>query len=216
MARVLGLKQLSQKKYVLLEGLPEAILKSFGELTASFIMIVWGLSGNGKTNFLMQFIKCLMPFGKVLYVSYEEGYEITMKKLVERHLSIDEHSGKIEFADHNMMFDELVSKLKKKKSPQFIVIDSLQYFGINYALYKRLKEMFPRKAFLFISHATGKMPSGKTAIDIRYDAGIKVRIEGYMAFISSRYGGNQAYVIWEEGAKEYWGKDLKKMLKKRL
>lgn len=216
MAKIVGLKQLHQKRYTLLQNLPQLFVNAFGELTAAFSMIVWGLSGNGKSNFLMQFILALMGHGKVLYVSYEEGTEKTMQKLVFRHLNLDDHNGKIEFSDHSMTYDELVKKLKKKKSPQFVVIDSLQYAGINYQQYKNLKETFPRKAFLFISHATGKLPTGKTATDIRYDAGIKVRVEGYIAFVTSRYGGVQNFIIWEDGAKKYWGNKYKKMLTKRL
>lgn len=216
MARILGLKQLHQKRYILMAGLSKEIQDSFGELASAFTMIVWGLSGNGKSNFLMQFIRALMPFGKVLYISYEEGTEKTMQNLVFRHLNLDEHAGRIEFADYTMTLDELIKKLKRKKSPQFIVVDSLQYAGFTYQQYKLLKETFPRKAFLFISHATGKLPTGKTAIDIRYDTPIKVLVQGYIAFVHSRFGGIQNFVIWKDGAKEYWGKKYKQMLTKRL
>lgn len=216
MARVLGLKQLHQKVYRLLEGLSEDIKKCFGELTTSFIMIVWGMSGNGKSNFLMRLITALMEFGKVLYVSLEESDEKSFQQLVFRHLNLEKHNGKIEFATHEMTFDALVAKLKKKKSPQFIVIDSLQYWNITYEQYKLLKETFHRKTFIFISHAEGKNPKGVTAASIRYDAGIKVRVEGYIAFVTSRYGGGENYVIWEDGAKKYWGKKYKTMLTKKL
>ncbi|KAA2245515.1 hypothetical protein F0L74_06030 [Chitinophaga agrisoli] len=216
MAKVLGLKQLHQKRYTLLDGVGDHITKCFGDLTTSFIMIVWGMSGNGKSNFLMQFLTALLAFGKVLYVSLEEGGEKSFQKMVFRHLDVDAHNGKIEFADYEMTFDALVAKLKKKKSPRFIVIDSLQYWNITYEQYKQLKEMFPNKAFIFISHAEGKNPKGTTATNIRYDSGIKVRVEGYIAFITSRYGGGENFVIWEDGAKKYWGKKFKTMLTKRL
>ena len=72
--------------------------------------------------------------------------------------------------------------------------------------------MFKKKSFIFLSHASGKLPDGKTADKIRYDAGIKTRIEGYIAFPISRYGGNKPYVIWEEGARKYWGRNYKRIL----
>ena len=104
--------------------------------------------------------------------------------------------------------------LEKKRKAIVVVIDSLQYFGITYIDYKKLKEEFPRHTFIFISHAKGKLPDNKTADKIRYDAGIKVRVEGHIAFVASRYGGNKNYVIWEEKAKEYWGiKTYKKHIK---
>jgi hypothetical protein len=212
MAKVLGFKQFSQKVYLFLEGIPEEIARSFGKLTYNFILIVWGQSGHGKSNFLMQFIKALMPHGKVLYVSLEEGFEVSMQMNILRHLNEAEHGGKIEFADHEMTIEHLEEKLSKKKSPRFIVIDSVQYWDINFKDYKRLKEKFKRKTFLFVSHAAGKLPEGSTADDIRYDAAIKVRVEGYVAFVTSRLGGNKPYVIWEEGAKKYWGKNYKRVI----
>lgn len=217
MAKVLGLKQLLQRKYTFLEDLPEEIVNSFGKLVDNFIMIVWGQSGNGKSNLMMQFLKVIMCYGKVLYVALEEGFEATTQITALRQLTEQEHSGKIEFADHEMTYDELVKKLKRKKSPRFIVIDSVQYWNISYEQYKKLKEMFKKKSFIFLSHASGKIPDGKVADKIRYDAGIKVRVEGYVAFIISRYGGNRPYLIWEgnevEGARHYWGKSFKKIIK---
>ena len=31
-----------------------------------------------------------------------------------------------------------------------------------------------------------------------------------MAFVRSRYGGNKPFVIWEEGARKYWGEKYEK------
>ncbi len=207
MAKVLGLKQLLTKKHNYLQDLPAKMKESFGNLVDAFIMIIWGKSGNGKSNMTFDVVKALMPYGKVLYVSLEEGTEASIVQTITRHFNIEEHTGKIEFADHEMTYDKLVAKLKKKKSPKFIVIDSIQYWNINYEQYKALKEMFKRKAFIFISHARGQDPKGGIAEAIRYDAGIKVHVDRYIGFVVCRYGGNKPYVIWEDGAKLKWGKD---------
>jgi KaiC len=212
MAKVLGLKQIMEKKHKTLEGLDERIRGCFGDLVEGFIMIVWGQSGSGKSNFLLQFLVALLQYGKVLYVGLEEGFEASMQRKIVMHLDKDAHSGKIEFADHRMTYELLIERLKRKKSAKWIIIDSVQYWDINYAKYKHLKEMFPGKGFIFISHASGKNPAGTTADKIRYDAGIKVRVEGGVAFPISRYGGNKPYLIWEEGAKKYYGRKLKKIL----
>lgn len=213
MAKVLGLKQLLAKKYSFLQNLPREITHSFGRLTDNFIMIIWGQSGEGKSNFILQIIKCLMQYGNVLYVGLEEGTESTMQLRALQQLNETTHNGKIGFADHEMTYDELMKKLAKKKSARFIVIDSIQYWNINYEQYKALKERFKKKTFIFISHSKGKLPDGRTADKIRYDAGIKVRVEGYVAFPKSRYGGNEPYIIWEEGAKKYWPpKEFKKIM----
>jgi hypothetical protein len=212
MAKVLGLKQLLQRTYDFLVGLPPEITHSFGKLTSNFLMIIWGQSGNGKSNLIMQLVRVFMNYGNVLYVGLEEGFESTMQMNALRHLSEESHSGKILFADHEMTYEELIKRLKRKKSPRFIVIDSIQYWNIDYEDYKKLKEMFPRKSFLFISHAEGKEPKGATAKSIRYDVPIKVHVAGYVAFVTSRYGGNKPYVIWEEGAKKFYGKTFNKVV----
>lgn len=212
MAKILHLQQLKNKKYNYLENLNDNILASFGQLTDNFVMIIWGKSGNGKSNFIMQFLREMARYGKVLYVSLEEGFEASFQNNAMRHMNgVD--SGVL-FTDHTMTFEELFKTLAKKRSPKFVVIDSVQYWGIRYTHYKKLKERFPHKTFIFISHAQGKEPGGKTANDIRYDAGIKVYVEGYVAFVVSRYqeGLSKPYVIWPEGSKNYWKRDYKKVL----
>lgn len=211
-AKVLSLKQLKQKKYVFLSDIPEPIVESFGRLTSNFIMLIWGSSGNGKSNLVIQLLKVLMLNGRILYVSLEEGHEASMQLTAIRHLG-DECCGKILFADSSMNYEKLFARLKRKRSEQFIVIDSVQYFDIDYNLYKRLKESFPNKSFIFISHAKGKNPDGKTAEKIRYDAPIKVRVEGFVANVVSRFGGNKPYVIWIDGAKKYWKEKFKTITK---
>lgn len=211
MAKVLGLKQLLQKKYKLLEGLNDSWQQALGLLEEVFVMLVWGQSSHGKSSFLMQLIREVSRFGIVLYVGLEEGHTLTMQKKAKDFLS-DEQLGRVRFADHSMTFEELVQHLKKKKQAKYIIIDSVQYFNITYDHYKSLKQHFPKKSFIFISHAKGKTPDGKTADKIRYDAGLKVRVEGFIAFVGSRYGGSKNYVVWEEGAKRYWGKAYKKHL----
>lgn len=209
MPKTLIFKKMIAIKHDYLEKFPDSLKKSFGEIAKSFILIVWGQSGNGKTSFIMQLCKELIPNGDVLYISLEEGFSASIQRNVKQYFEAEEKG--LSFADHQMTYDELVSKLEKKRSPKFIVIDSLQYWNISYAQYKQLKERFKNKSFLFISHAKGKMPEGRTADKVRYDACVKVHVEGYVAFVTSRFGGNKPYVIWEEGAKKYWGKKFKKI-----
>ncbi len=213
-AKGLGLKQLFQKKYKMLEGLPPDIEKAFGQLTEHILMIVYGPSGNGKSRMVMAFIKMLMAYGDVMYLGLEEGHRWTMQKNAADNLNEKDHSGKITFWDHNMTFDALVEKLRKKKSPKYIVVDSLQYWRIALAQYKYLKETFPNKGFIYISHSKGKNPSGKLAVDIEYDVDIKVRVEGFVAFVTVRGSGIRYYIIWEDGAIRYWGKKKVNQFKK--
>lgn len=169
--------------------------------------IVWGQSANGKTHFVLQLCKYLTLFGKVAYDSLEEGSGASIRKAFVDENMMEVH-GKLIIID-NENYEELAIRLAKKKSPQTIVIDSLQYSGINFNQYKELKVKFPNKLFIFVSHAEGKLPEGRVANKIRYDVPVKIRIEGYKAFCQSRYSTNEEpYVIWEEGAQSYWGKGV--------
>jgi pantothenate kinase-related protein Tda10 len=202
------------KKYRFLEDLPERFEASFGKLAVPFVAIMWGNSGQGKTNLLMQILRILCKYGKVLYVSLEEGHEATLQATVARQLAdVPEIHGQVLFADSSMKYEVLCERLRKRKSPRFIIIDSLQYWDISPEQYVALKEEFRTKSFMFISHATGKEPKGPVAIRIRYDAPLKIHVDGFVAFIVSRFGGNAPYIIWEEGAKRYWGKKYKSVTK---
>jgi hypothetical protein len=75
---------------------------------------------------------------------------------------------------------------------------------MTYNDYKTLRSLFPQKLFILISHAEGKNPAGRVAKSIKYDAFVKIWVEGYRAFAVSRYGGGEPYTIWDEGADEYW------------
>lgn len=170
------------------------------ELTGSWL--IWGNSTNGKTRFALQLTRYLTNFKRVVYNSFEEGLSESMKKAVinvgiERNfLLLDKEP-----------ISELRNRLSRRKSPDVIIIDSLQYTGINYTEYKRLRDEFRNKLFIFVSHADGNEPRGNVAKSVRYDANVKIWVQGYRAFPQSRYGGGTPYVVWAKGAAEYWGID---------
>jgi len=130
---------------------------------------------------------------------------LSMREAVKT-LGLDTVKGKFTLL-HREGIDTLKIRLRKHKSPDIIVVDSFQYTGINYAQYKKLKEEFPKKLFILISHADGKEPSGRAAKAVRYDADLKIFVQGYKAFPSGRIhgGSGEPFVIWEEKANEYWG-----------
>jgi len=215
MSKELSQKQLFSKEYKLIEGLSPEFRECFGDLEEYFTMLIWGQSAQGKSNFVMQLCRELSKLGTILYLSLEESHALSLKNKVVQHLGALQAETKIKFTDHTITFDELKERLKKKRSPRIVITDSVQYLGLSFIQYKELKKLFPRKIWIFISHAKGKIPDGKTADKIRYDAGLKIRVEGKIAFIESRYGGTKNFVIWEDGAKKYWGKDFKKMVNRR-
>ncbi|TNE29179.1 MAG: hypothetical protein EP346_06875 [Bacteroidetes bacterium] len=180
--------------------------KSFiGVPDRSGAWIVWGESGSGKTTFTMQLCKEFATREKVLYNSLEEGNSKSIASAITR-------VGMIDVKQNFYLLDkesieELKLRLSRKRSPKVCVIDSLQYSGLDYRNYLKLIEEFPKTLFIFISHADGKNPSGRTASKVRYDAMVKIRVEGYRAFAASRFleGSGTFYDVWKEGAINYHG-----------
>lgn len=103
--------------------------------------------------------------------------------------------------------DELDERLAKRKSPDFIVIDSFQYTQMSYRQYIAFKNRHTDKLLIFVSQADGRQPAGRAAKSVMYDAGLKIWVEGYKAVSNGRFIGPVGeYVIWRERAEEYWGK----------
>jgi len=171
------------------------------ELTGSWL--IWGNPGNGKTRFSLQLAKYMSLFCRIAINSLEEGLSFSMKRAFEQE-RMHEVKGRVILLDKEPIQD-LIERLLKPKSPQVVIIDSFQYGGLNYNDYKKLIRRFPRKLFVWISHAEGKEPAGRTARSVKYDANVKIHIEGFRAHAISRYGGGEPYTIWPEGAERYWG-----------
>lgn len=171
------------------------------ELTGSWL--IYGDIKNGKTSFAMQLAKYLTNFGRVAYNSVEEGLSQSIKEAYER-VDMSEVEGRLILLDKENLSD-IHKRLAKRKSPQFIFIDTVQFWELNFQEYKKLKSAFPNKLFIYISHTDGRKPDGSTALRIWRDANVAIRIEGFKAFPIGRYGGGSSYVINEQLANEYWG-----------
>ena len=73
MGKRISVKNIAQKKYCLVDGLSREIKEALGEIEDTFTAIIYGESGQGKTNLTVQLLKELHPLGSMLYISYEEG-----------------------------------------------------------------------------------------------------------------------------------------------
>lgn len=166
--------------------------------------IVFGDSGNGKTSFALKLGKYFAQIGKrVAYDSIEEGVSLSMREAYIR-TGMSDVSGRFILLDKEPI-TELRMRLKKRRSPEVIIIDSVQYTGLTSKEYKELVDDFPHKLFIFISHADGLKPKGALAQAIYYDAFVCLLIKGFKALVKkSRYGGNGEITISERLAQEYW------------
>lgn len=201
--RALTVEQVLQQKFELIE-FEDEWYQAFGHPERSGVWFIWGNSGNGKTAFTLQLAKELCRYMRGVYNSLEEGAGHTMQKAFHRE-AMAQVKGKLLLTCESM--EELDTRMKRRKAPDFAIIDSWQYTEYSFKQYLRFKRDHPEKLLIFISQADGKKPMGRSAVSVMYDASLKVWIEGLRAFSKGRYIGPNggSYTIHKEGAAEYHG-----------
>ena len=199
--QALSVSQLLAQKKETFELSPEWKI-AFGEPEVIGTWIIWGQSGNGKTTFALQLAKELCQHGVVLYNSLEEGDSLSLMNAVER-VGLQHVNRRVRFVCEDM--DTLLIRLKKRRSPKIVFIDSFQYTQMSYKQYIEFKEQLPNHLLIFVSHADGNNPSGRSAKSVMYDSMLKIWVEGYRAFSKGRFIGERGWInIWEEAAQRYW------------
>lgn len=193
--RALTLSEIRRYKPTVLpfEGEWEALV-GHPELTGAWI--VWGNSSNGKTRFALQLAKYFCNFCKVGYDSLEEGLSLSMQAAIQDVGMADAKQRFVLYDKYGI--DDLKAKLRKQRSPKVVIIDSLQYTGMNYHDYIELRDTFRQKLFVIVSHAAGPDPKGDVAQSIKYDAFVKIRVVDFVAYAMSRYGGGRPYTVWKK------------------
>lgn len=178
---------------------------SIGKPDKAFSALIWGGTTNGKTEAAIKFAKYLTNFGKVAYDSLEQGLSATIQQaLIRNHM--DTLGNSFMLLDREP-FDELIIRMSKPKSPDFLFIDSVQYTRITKAQYYQLKELMIKKGkgIIWISQAKGRLPKGALADDIMFDVDLKLWVEGFKLFPDGRLnGGGEPFVIWAQRAAKYW------------
>ncbi len=173
-----------------------------GAVERNFTMIIYGRSGSGKTTFTLRMCKELTKHGKVYFNSAEQGFIKSLQDNVKSSGIMDglseEEQDQVErkfiFAD-NDSYEDMVQRLTTNDA-RFIVIDSIQYMNLTKTQYKKLKELFPKKAIIMVSHAAGDKPKGEHAKGIEYDVGVKCYVSDGWAYVNSRYGETKPYQIF--------------------
>lgn len=200
--RAIGVQDLLKKQFVTYD-FAGPWLASFGEVERNFRMLIYGESGNGKTEFVVQLAKYLANFGKVYYNSFEQGVSKSLQAAFLRN-DMEEVQGRLIIGDKDSYY-ELERRMAARNSPKFCIIDSIDYMELKTEQYKQLVQKFPHKAFIMICWSVGKHPKLQVSKDIEYMVDIKVRVHEYKAYPRSRFGGNKHFVIWPE----YWQMKIK-------
>lgn len=165
--------------------------------------LIYGAPKNGKTSLAMKLSRYMTRFCRVAYDSVEEGLSLSVQKCVERTFG-NERNRRFTLLDREGV-DELKERLARRcGSPDVVVIDSVQFLGLRWEEYKQLKERFPHKLFIYISHVEGFQPEGRVAKKIWRDANVYIRVEGFRGFPVGRYGGDDYIDIDPVRAEKYW------------
>jgi KaiC/GvpD/RAD55 family RecA-like ATPase len=197
--RAYGVNDLLNKNFVTYE-FDGKWADSFGQPERNFRMMLYGDSGNGKTEFVVQFTKYLAGFGKVYLNSFEQGMSQSLKDAFQRN-KMWEVAGNVIIGDQDT-FEDLHRRMGSRNSPKFCIIDSIDYMDLTKEQYQQLVADYPHKSFVMTSWAAGRKPKTQAAKDINYMADIKCRVHDFKVYPRCRFGGNQHFEIWPE----YWEK----------
>lgn len=228
--KVLGIKQFHQKTYKFLDISPR-FKGLLGKAPENFILVLYGYSGNGKTECALQLATELSPIQKAAWWAYEQGHGAdlqmaTMRNEMEQYNGsfyvIDPHD--IKDSEINEIEDLLPNNLSEEKrkmkiyfyqfynyvakrgSPKVHIVDSLDYTEWGWHEYDELKKLADKKKkiIIFLAHS---FENGKVvkAISRRviFDGGMGFWVKDYICFPKkNRFGGKKPHVIWEEEARE--------------
>ena len=198
MTKTITAAKFLRKKYKRI-ALGGAFAASFGQPERGASWLVYGESGSGKTEFMVQLAKEMAHHGRVLYVSSEQGDSSSLQMVFKRNeiaatrritLGVD------------YTINTLHDTLNAKRPPATVIIDSIDYLEMTKNDYKTLIKAFPNINIILVSWAYNGKPKTSKAKDIEYMVDVKVEVRKYVAHPRSRFGGNAPYIIWAERAKQ--------------
>ncbi len=179
--------------------------KAFGKIEKGSRILIYGNPKNGKSTFTFQFAKYLRKFGRIGFNSIEMGDSLALD------LTMETADIKNEVIIYNReTIEQIVERMKRHKSPEILIIDSLQFFRNNdgklmtHGMYIEFTQELSNKTLIFINQQKGKQPKG-LGESVQFDVDAVVSVEKFRAFPVSRFGGGEPIDIWEDGAKEAWG-----------
>lgn len=206
MARALSNKNLCDAKFQVADFTGDW-LATIGKPELRGAWIIFGESGSGKTHFALQLLAYLSRFvDRVAYDTIEQGCSLSFQNSWND-ANMGELGNKVVIYDRDQI-PALRERLRKRKSPQIVVIDSITALvGFTRTTFASLMSEFPDKLFIFIAHEEGGKPYPAVARHVRKLSEVKIRVEGFKAFPITRFaspdGGGEPFVIWEEGASRY-------------
>lgn len=209
--KVLGVKQFHQKTFKFLDLSKSKLKPVLGDVPKFFIGVIYGFSGNGKTEFCIQLAKELSFHGRVVWLSYEQRHGSDLQAATIRN-NMGDRSGNFLVADPLAeikkgvsLLEDLDNYLSKRNSPEYVFIDSLDYTGFTWEDYVFLKNKYGhKKGIFFLSHSKKNGTVLKRITEqVIFDGGLSIFVNDFIATpIKNRYGGFESYVVYEKMARE--------------
>jgi hypothetical protein len=188
-------------------------LASFGQPERHAKWFITGPSFAGKSSLIFELCNYLTNFGVVDYNNHEEAggdSQTVAAKIIQT--GMKDKDGQVRLYKAPIVsneFETFLERLKRRKSADFAVLDSVQHAELSKKDYLHLTDTLcnPKrgKSILFISHWV----KNDFTKFIKHDCDIKIEVMGFVAYVESRYGGGKPFIIWEQGAKNYWRRKYK-------
>ncbi len=189
MSRTLSAGTIYRKKYKTFpfEGIYK---KVFGTPSTSGIWILYGKEKNGKSWGALLLADYLTKFGRVLYVSAEEGTEMEFKEALKR-AKIDGKNKKLQFMEYEPMEDLYKRLNSTQRKPKVVFLDNLTVYNdeLKASGIRKLKQDFPNILFVLIAHEERGKPYTASAAMAKKYAKVIIRVIGLQLFVSGRVPG---------------------------
>ncbi len=144
-----------------------------GEPAFGFHAIVYGLPGQGKSTFALQFANYLASkHGRVLYISAEEGHEKTLVDKIKRQGEI---SSWLDVADVRNA-EEAIQLIQSTHYP-FVFIDSADRLQLTAKAIQEIRAT--SKSALIVIHQSTKSGEMKGVQELKHDADIVIAVDQY-------------------------------------
>lgn len=183
-------------------------LEAFGRPQDRGVWFVFGGSGSGKSTFIMMLAKAMALLGfKVFYNLLEEETDDT--DYIDRTELLQMNEVEKNFYTQSYTYIELMEYLNKRNPPKVVVVDSITYLTKDWSEYMALKKLCNQKSIILIivGHAEGKNPRSEFEKSIRFDAKMKIFVDGFLALCQGRTIGVNGgrFIVWNEGYEKIKG-----------
>ncbi len=161
-------------------------------IESSAVVYVYGESGSGKSTFVNELYQALSECVKKMYHNNVESGKSRILQLAVARLDL---KCQVVWADRHS-FEEMLEQVKKNRC-NVVGLDSVDKARMSYEQYLELESLAKKrgKILVLIGRATGRQHSTSIGERICFDADVKVYIAEGVAYVNSRYGAVQPYVM---------------------